>query len=144
MNIKRVWALVFVAVSCGIVTDTLHHASLLRFNAWATWIVLVTIFGSIAFKIFPDSEEADAAENGALETDPDLLLSIKVARCVHELVDILDEYDSSGFSDEENQAFRERTESLHLTKNDWALILESVQGEESYLEGLAGERTAQL
>lgn len=115
--------------------------SLLNLSPAILWASLA-IAAVIVFALIPGSTALITQEKEVFETDPERLAAINAARCVHELVDVLDDNDSSEFSDEENLAFHAKATSLHLTQDDWILISDAVQGEESHIASLAEERFA--
>ena len=116
-----------------------HLAPLLNIRPAIVWTSL-GIAAVIVFALIPVPASVATKEKEVSETDPEILAAINTARCVHELVDILDDNDSSEFSDEENFAFHARATSLHLTEDDWLLIFGAVQGEESNIQAVAEER----
>ena len=142
MNVeKRLYISVAGFALAGMLIWKARLPSLLNLSPAILWVSLV-IAAVIVFALIPGSTAPITQEKEVFETDPERLAAINAARCVHELVDVLDDNDSSEFSDEENLAFHAKAESLHLTHDDWILIAEAVEGEESHVRALAEERLA--
>jgi hypothetical protein len=142
MNLEKKLYVSAVLLSLGSLTVwKAHLASLLNISPAIVWASL-GIGVVIVFAFIPGPASTATEEKGVFETDPERLAAINAARCVHDLVDVLDDNDSSEFSDEENLAFHAKATSLHLTQDDWLLISDAVQGEESHIQALAEERLA--
>jgi hypothetical protein len=142
MNLeKRLYVSAVLVSLGGLAIWKAHLASLLNVSPAIVWASL-GIVAVIVFALIPGPASAVTEEKKVFKTDPEFLAAINAARCVHELVDVLDDNDSSEFSDEENLAFHEKATSLHLTQDDWLLISDAVQGEESHIQALAEEQLA--
>jgi hypothetical protein len=83
----------------------------------------------------------DDGDNNEPWTDPELIKEIRSAS-FDELLVIAGEYNSSAFSEEEDSAFRERADALHLTREAWGQIHQAFEGEGSVLEEFAREKAA--